>query len=667
MNIIDYIIPENGIAMGIVIFLVAIGLAWMTILIWNSISLIRKKSTLKTLSDINSLSRSLIEIITKKHESEELAEKSRGKKKLTEEEQTDTQSFQKQGEDAFSTFCASSGIKESGRIAKHLKAIFRAGLEDSRLDVGELIKYTSQEIFRRNNLLKSILASFLVLGLLGTLIGLADSLTGLSPVLGKGMTEGTTAELAGGLKELYKYLKTAFAPSIWGVGTTVLGVLLYSLYLSAICNPIKNSLQRLTLTEWVPKLFLTRSQRWLGTLKFGEEQIQKNLEAINNVIEMQNTIRPDVEELTDKLKNSNITLGKMNESAAALQNFTSSFTDGVTKLSSFQEQIQNLYQQMIQSSEEFQSRVQGSIEHSQKFQDAANGAFERHSEQLKNSYEILSKYEQTYIEHRQQIDTRIEKVLEAAQKTYESLGERNKEVIDAIGGPLTKTLLSLQGSIKEEFEAITKHFTSFDEILLGVAENVKTTVESFDGRTVDLKNQLRDFANHFSNTNRNLEERSEILTAGVTSLSDKIGLLGKSASQAQDLGQNMTIFSSSINDLQSAVKRLENSFQKRDESVESLKPLSELSSNLEGLIGQLKENSHAQENQNLMVAKNVDQMAGAIKFLAKSMEQIGMKELSREYTEKLDIQPLYPNQKNGGFRNFFRKLFGNGQSQNKEL
>ena len=688
MNIIEYIMPENIIAIGIISFLVAIFLTWAVILVWNSISLLKKKSTIKSLSDITQLSNSLIQIVTEKQQNENQPKKTGAKKKDVEEVPVPGPSFIEQGETAFSSFCKSKGINESGKIAKHIRTIFRAGLEDSRLDIGELIKYTNQEIFRRNNLLKSLLASFLVLGLLGTLIGLADSLTGLSPVLGKGVTDGTTAELAGGLKKLYEYLKTAFAPSIWGVGTTVLGVLIYSFYLSAICTPLKNTLQRLTLSVWVPKLFLTRSQRWLGTLKFGEEQIQRNLEAINNVIEMQKTIRPDVEELAEKLQNSNLTLGKMNESAAELQNFTSSFTDGVTKLSSFQDHLHNLYQKMIQESEGFQSRVQSSIDNSQTFQDEANSAFERQSEQLKNSYEILNRYENTYITHRHQIDANIEKVLEAAQKSYESLAERNKEVIETIGGPLTASLQDLQCSIRKDLEDIVTRFNSFDAPFTEAAERVANTVDNFNQRTTTVSNELitqfaayseksdnsqkeimekiDGFANHLSETNRNLADRSGILATGVTSLSEKIGLFSNSLSQVQNLGQNLTTFSSSVNDLQKAVKLLEVSFQKRDESVESLKPLSELSSHMEALIGQLKENSQAQEQQNLLVAKNVDQMAGAVQFLAKSMEQMGMKKLAKEYSDKVNIEPLYNHQKNGPW-SFFRRLFGNDKSQSGRM
>ena len=747
MDIKNYLWPENFYAVIVVYALLGICAFWLLTYIWSIFQLWRIKSQLNECKDISTLSKSLVEIITEKQESEKKSKKSSSKKK-DEEEEAPKQNFIDRGVTAFKDYCKAKSLNSEGPVAKHLKTIFNAGLEDSRLDVGELIKHTSQGIFRINTLLKSVLASFLVIGLLGTLIGLADSLAGLSPVLGKGMTDRTSADLASGLSVLFKHLKTAFAPSILGVATTVLGVLFYSFYLHIGCTPLRNLLQELTLSVWVPRLYLTRSQRWLGTLKFGEEQIQKNIVAINNVIEMQKTIRPDVEELTDKLRHSNVTLGKMNESAAELHNFTNSFTEGVTKLSSFQEHLQTLYQKMIENSEGFQARVQQSIENSQAFQNEANLAFDRQNTQLEVSYRQLKAYEDSYIKEREQIDAGIQKVLEAAQKAYENMATRNEEVLQAIGGPLTEKLKEIETSINYNLDDISKRFNSFDVPLKGAAEKVAMSVVNFDQRTTAVTNELKSqfaayseksdasvssilekidgFADHLSDTNRGLADRSGVLATGVEGLSEKLNALNDSikmfdrylhsktenvddhlsqmtkelqkefsrqnqnttdnleklisrlakyddqvtetnrrqSDQVENLGKNLSAFSASINDLQGAVKVLESSFQKRDESVESLKPLSDLSTHMEALIGQLKENSQAQEHQNQLVAKNVDQMAGAVKFLAKSMEQLGMKKLAKEYTDKLDMEPL---SKNGGIRGFFRRLFGMDRSNSERV
>ena len=74
-------------------------------------------------------------------------------------------------------------LDKGSSVTKHLKAIFLAGWNESRLEVGELINHTTSNLFRWNNLFRSVLAVFIVIGLLGTLFGLADSLVELSPAL----------------------------------------------------------------------------------------------------------------------------------------------------------------------------------------------------------------------------------------------------------------------------------------------------------------------------------------------------------------------------------------------------------------------------------------------------------------------------------------------------
>ena len=78
-------------------------------------------------------------------------------------------------ENAFSEFCKESSLNRRSPIAKHLKAIFGAGWDETRLEVGELINHTTSDLFKWNNLFRSLLAVFIVIGLLGTLFGLTDS------------------------------------------------------------------------------------------------------------------------------------------------------------------------------------------------------------------------------------------------------------------------------------------------------------------------------------------------------------------------------------------------------------------------------------------------------------------------------------------------------------
>jgi chromosome segregation ATPase len=639
MGILNYLKPENRIALVIVGILGLIFLFWIGKLIFTWFSLVRQRSRVIKCSNIDGLAGELTQILTQ--EEDEEAGKKKGKKKKGNPGEGEQETLPLiAGAAAFSSFCREKRIEERGIVARHIRAIFEAGLQDSRLDVGELIKHTTNELFRGNSFLKSLLASFIVLGLLGTLIGLADSLAGLSPVLGKGVVERTSADLTSGLSTLFKHLKTAFAPSIWGVTFTVFGVILYSLYLNIACYPLKNMTERLTLMEWVPKLFLTQSQRYLGTLKLGEEQIQKNLEAVNSLIDMQQTIRPDVEELTEKLQTSNQTLGLMNESAREIHGFTISFVDGVTKLSSFQEHLQALYQKMIEDSEGFQKRVQNSIENSQEFQEHANSAFEHQNQQLQESYSKLKAYEDAYIEQRQQIDERIKQVLESAQKTYENLAERNNEVLNAIGGPLSEKLAEIRDSLKSDLNDITRRFDTFDVPIRGAAEKISTTFENFDRRTTTLTNELRSeftaqqeeinkglnelftkitgYADQLSDTNRSLADRSRVLGDGVSALSEKIASLDGSFKAFDQYARSKK--DKTEEQIVELTKGLQKEFSKQNE--ETNKNLEKLFGKFEKYDKQLMDTSRLQAEQAETLRKNLSGLSDSIEVLQKAVQML---------------------------------------------
>jgi hypothetical protein len=689
MNILDYLVPENEMALAIVGILWIICLIWAFKIIRSWFNLRQNKHKILRCGNIDVLAGDLVQLLSLRNADQEEKKKKGRKKEKNLDEEEDKLALMQLASNAFSSFCREKNIKEGGIVARHLRAIFNAGLQDSRLDVGELIKNTNNELFRPNSFLKSLMASFIILGLLGTLIGLADSLASLSPVLGKGVVERTSAELTTGLSDLFIHLKTAFAPSIWGVLFTVFGVISFSFYLHRSCYPVKDILEKLTLTVWVPRLFLTQSQRYLGTLKLGEEQIQKNMEAINNLAEMHKTIRPDVEELSEKLKTSNQTLGLMNDSAREMQNFTGSFVDGVTRLSAFQTQLQPLYQKMLDESAAFQQRVQHSIDNSQQFQSQANAAFEQQNNQLKESYRHLKSYEEAFIEQRKSIDIKLQEVLDSAKKAYDSLSERNKEVLDMIGKPLAEKLTDIQTSIQFELNNISKRFDTFDVPIKAAAERISTTYENFDKRTQTLSNELRtEFDSQQEKINQGLQEffqRVENLTETIKtgyaqqdkdknqmfqSIADKFGEFDArrqetdrvQAEQAKVLEKNLAELSVSIKELPGAIGKSEKPHRKRDDTLDKLTAWGDLSKQMKQLIQQLKEDSQARGKYNQAIDNNAYQMADAIRALANSISNMTGKEI---VVSNLLRPSSLPREKKSFFDfshspiiNFFRRLFG---------
>ena len=264
----EYLFPTNLIALGILTFLIAFFFYWL-------IELIRYWRWLRTERKQIENKQNVQPLVTARQE------RDRGR------EDNDQKT---NPENTFSKFCTEGSLDRESPIAKHLNAIFLAGWDESRLEVGELINHTTSELFKRNSLFRSVLAVFIVIGLFGTLFGLADSLTGLFPALKVSVASETSTEnserMTQALGILLEGMKGALAPSICGIFFTILGVILYGAYLQFACHPIKAVLERLTLTVWVPQLYPTTSQKLVQTLQQSESQMQEGFRPQHSLVNL---------------------------------------------------------------------------------------------------------------------------------------------------------------------------------------------------------------------------------------------------------------------------------------------------------------------------------------------------------------------------------------------
>jgi methyl-accepting chemotaxis protein len=739
--LIEYLRPDNLIARGVVNVLVALFILWIAYLLYQFIYLVIQRMRISKCADVDFLSEVLYKLVNPEEEGAEKDKKEASEKK-------DEDKLITEGEKMFSGFCRNKGLKKEGVLAGHIKAIFEAGIRESRLDIGELIKHTQNALFRGNALLKSVMASFIVLGLLGTLVGLADSLAELKPVLAKGAVERTAADLSSGLSALFTHLKTAFAPSIWGVLLTVIGVLLFSLYLRCICYPVRKKIENLTLTVWVPKLYLTTTQRLVGTLKVSEKQLQETMQDIKHLASAEG-VGKEVKDLQKNLKGANETIEKLDNSAGEMQNFTSNFVSGVKKLSEFQGDLQTLYNQMIDESKVFKESVQKSMEQARGFQTNAAETFKIQNQQLQGSYEQLSSYEAAYVAERQNIDVKMQELLDSARNAYEKLGERNDEVLKSLGSPMNEKLEEMGHNLRVELNAITKGFNTFSVPMKEAADKIEVIVDSFDDRTSavtkemsrefttqherinqDLEKlitKIESYSNELSNTNLNQVQHSETLGKSVSTLSSNVekldgsfnsfdeytksekekidkqiikltkdmhkefisqnkdtnerleGLFKKfenydtqltdtnriQGEQAKALGENLSTFSGSINQLNTSITTLAEISGKRDDTMEKLKPLSDVANQMGTLVQQLKSSSLKQEKQNQVMAAKMDNMTESLRLLARGIGEKGYAGKAEEALGKGDnVWPDKPqkhpffNWERSPVRRLLRKLFG---------
>ena len=456
----EYLFPENPIALGIVIFLICCFCIWVVGLIVYWIWLINKRKQIENNQNIQSLVDALQERDLGREDSDPNIN----------------------AEEVFRLFCEKQELGKSSlltkhlrkifplrkdsSIAKHIKTVFLAGWDESRLEVSELINHTSNNLFRWNGLFRSVLAVFIVIGLLGTLFGLTDSLTDLSPALKESAAIETPTEnserMTQALGNLMDNIKGAFAPSIWGIFFTVLGVILYGIYLQFACHPVKSILERLTLTVWVPQLYPTTSQKFIQTIQKSESQMQKGFKTAAQFSESVKKVHGNIDEFNESLiqvraitQPLSDSVTQINKAASDISNaadvlntgftesldkFSRDFASSVNNLTGFQDEIRNLHQQ---------------------FQDASNQKLDQQTQKLEQqnqnlatTLEVLKNYERLYVDSCQQIDDTLQEFLNKTNEANANIEVTNREFLERINATNREWITEIQVQLKTELAII---------------------------------------------------------------------------------------------------------------------------------------------------------------------------------------------------------------------
>ena len=599
MNFSEYLFPKNPIAFGIIAFLIGFFSVWFIGLIryWRWLRAERKQI------ENNQNIQPLAAVQQKRDPERENSNSKAG------------------AEEAFHKFCEERSLGKRSPITKHLQAIFLAGWDESRLEVSELINHTTSDLFKWNTLFRSMLAVFIVIGLLGTLFGLTDSLTRLAPVLPERTANETPGEnnaleertanetsrennkeMTKALSDLFSDIKGAFAPSILGIIFTILGVILYGIYLQNACHPIKSILERLTLTVWVPQLYPTTSQKLIQTLQQSESQMQKGLETAAQFSESVERVHDNIDEFNENLTQaSDITqplsdsVTQINKAASDISGaaetlntgftenlgkFSKEFESSVTHLMGFQDEIRELHQ-------EFQEAANQKLN---QFQEAANQKLDQQIETLNKqdqnlttTVEVLKNSEKLYVESCQQIDKTLQEFLsktaeastniETTNKQFlEGINTSNREWIKEIQTQLKADLAIIQPTLKAELTTLTEQLTSdltevqgtLDERLTGLTEQLKFfqlpiektadqiegIIESFTRIMEGIVNNLQsEFQQQHEVIEKQNENYAEQLT-GVKDLNDRV------LSLLNQLNESSNSQSTAVSGLSSKVKGL---------------------------------------------------------------------------------------------------------------
>lgn len=426
----------------------------------------------------------------------------------------------------FDEFANSRGKNKNNiYVFNHLNNIFSAGYNASRLNTDSLIENTLAQIVRGLDGVKSVISVFLIIGILGTLFGLAESIASFSGS-SFSLEQSNIMQINQQISDLFIHLKGAFAPSMWGVFFTIVFVLTYSWYIQEyLVNSLTRQLTDITMKEWVPKLLLTDFQR-------GEKTIVKLKETINNA----EGINKGVATLQTKLFEASDTIESINSMASSVAYAAGQFKQSVDDIKSLQPVYEKFY------------------EYNKDFKDTATELLQRQTSSLEANYE----------KHFTTVVQSITKQLDSITQFTNSVDKSNNS-ISIINSELARQLEISNQSIEDlamQNVLLNDNFRSFadkvhnlnTEAITKISEIVSDKMSSTVNATLaHMHNIGEDVDRHLQNLETACkDEIKDIDRCRI----DIINKLEKPVSTLKAVSDNIESTAEAINSISASVKKI---------------------------------------------------------------------------------------------------------------
>lgn len=340
-------------------------------------------------------------------------------------------------------------------LFEHLKAIYDAGAQSSRLDADLLVKNTVDKIFTDVDSIKTSISLFLVIGILGTLAGLAISIGGFNGA--NFVMTGQNSSTADELSLLFGNLRGAFAPSMWGVFFTIVFVFGYSWKIQEGCiNKVTEKLTINTIRYWLPKLYPTDFQR-------GDQSLVKLNATIANADGINNGVRT----LEKNLSSSNQTLRQLAKVSDDIQKASDRFDKSTDKIV----KIKELYDELKKTNDIFHSSLESLI----------NSAIQDRKDSYKEYIEIVEK--------------NYAAVQDANQKMKDQMGQYFDALTEVLKKQNSAFSAGLQGQIDTWKATLNNQNAQLQEVI--------SQLKAYDTSFFQTVNESRESLNKSIEVNRN--------------------------------------------------------------------------------------------------------------------------------------------------------------------
>ena len=319
-------------------------------------------------------------------------------------------------------------------IYDHLLNVFLAGSFESRLETEALLKHTELKLFQDAVILKNILSTFIVIGLLGTLIGLGESLS---------LFDDTSSKMTDLVR---MQLPEAFKPSIAGVVCTILGMISYSRLVHNYFTPLKTSLENLTLNVWLPKLYPIFTERLIDKLEDNAKRIEDQFASAAKVADFARNIENEtslfhkninlgseligrIEPAVNEVDNSAKTLKQF---ADKLNKFSENFVKGMDTFKGYEEKLASKYENLSNSNIALAANLSDWVSKFDVVVQHYNTQIGTITDSNKNIFASIMDFEEQYLDSSKEQVEVVTDLIKTIKREKESDVVKNREITEKI-------------------------------------------------------------------------------------------------------------------------------------------------------------------------------------------------------------------------------------------
>jgi methyl-accepting chemotaxis protein len=351
--------------------------------------------------------------------------------------------------------------------------------------------------------LKTLASSFIIMGLLGTFFGIAESFAQLSSIANIPGKISPTVTLSTSIQQLLIHLRSSFAPSIWGIMLTLISIY----FLNSLYGKYSKT-----------RLEISRTSK-------PEEKINQAVKTLDESIKTLEKILDDVKSATtenyETLKNS------MSELVKNIHEFNEQLKPSSEQLKNFNEIVKNqneLANSINKTSEKFEQLSNSLNDINLKWDETLN-KWENISQIAEEKYEKLNEPLEKILHQINDMSSTLNNLKEELKETMDKLNEEIKKLPDKIEDVRTTILNSfgrLEPPLKESAEKIDKSFNNF----------ITFATEKFGAKITETITDIKAIANEFKKyqpidnkivdeLNNNIRDLNQNMQKMITTLSAK--------------------------------------------------------------------------------------------------------------------------------------------------